>query len=257
MSVAMPRATNRCRTFFVWTAIALAVAVLWGFAPTLFLRAFITTRDLSGLLLLHGFVFTGWIALFIVQTTLIARHRSDIHRALGVVGVGVGVAVVAIGIAVGMAGWGPARRAAWEATDGPVASFAFLAMSNPGNPMLFGMFVAGAVWWRRQRETHKRLMLLACLAIMDAAMARLLDDVGWPIALTPRGFVGDNNVYQVLSPLISPAGFENLNVLPFFIALVLYDRVKIGRVHAATVYGGLILFLFQPFFGAVSMYLVD
>jgi hypothetical protein len=238
-------------------AIALAVAVFWGFAPTFFLRAFITTRDLSGLLILHGFVYTGWIVLFIVQTMLVARHRTDLHRVLGVAGIAWAVAVVAIGIAVGMGGWGPNRRAAWEALDGPMASFAFLAMSNPGNPMLFGLFVASAIWFRRQRETHKRLMLLACLAIMDAAMARLLDDVGWPIALTPRGFVAESNVYQVLSPLISPAGFENLNVLPFFIALVVYDFVKTGRLHAATLYGGLVLFLFQPFFGVVSRSLSD
>jgi hypothetical protein len=129
-------------------------------------------------------------------------------------------------------------------------------MSNPGNPMLFGIFVAGAIWLRRQRETHKRLMLLACLAIMDAPMARLLDDVGWPLAVTPRGFVAEGNVYQAISPLISPAGYENLNVLPFFIALVVYDFVNTRRLHVATLYGGLLLFFFQPFFGFVSRQLI-
>jgi hypothetical protein len=104
---------------------ALAAAVLWGFAPTFFLRPFITTRDLSALLLVHGFVFTAWIALFIVQTILVARHRTDLHRVLGALGIVLAVTVVAIGIAVGMTGWGPARRAAWGALDGPMASLRF------------------------------------------------------------------------------------------------------------------------------------
>jgi hypothetical protein len=146
---------------------------------------------------------------------------------------------------------GPARRATWEALDGPFASFAFLAMGNPGNPIIFGLLFAAAVWLRSRRDIHKRLMLLACLAIMDAPMARLLDDLGWPIVLTARGFVADDNFYQVLSPIISPRGFENLNVLPFFLALLIYDFVKVRRPHAATLFGGLILFLFQPFFGFV------
>ena len=233
-------------------AAALAVAVLWGFAPTYFLRAFVTTRDLNLLLHVHGFVFSCWIALFITQTMLVATHRTDIHRRLGVAGIVLAAAVVSIGIAVGIAGMGPARRAAWEALDGPLASFAFLAMGNPGNPMIFGLFVMGAVWWRRQRERHKRLMLLACLAIMDAPMARLLDDFGSPILLTPRGFVGEGNFYRVLSSVISPPGFENLNVLPFYVALMIYDVVKMRRLHPATLVGGVILFLFQPFFGLVA-----
>ena len=252
VTVEVPQASARTRHFFPWMAAALAVAVLWGFAPTYFLRAFITTRDLSLLLHVHGFVFSCWIALFIAQTMLVAKHRTDIHRRLGLVGVVVAAAVVAIGIEVGIAGMGPARRAAWEALDGPLASFAFLAMGNPGNPMIFGFLVTGAMWWRRQRDTHKRLMLVACLAIMDAPMARLLDDFGWPIMLTPRGFVGEGNFYRVLSSVISPAGFENLNVLPFFIALVIYDVVKMKRLHAATLVGGVVLFLFQPFFRSVS-----
>jgi hypothetical protein len=83
MRTAISRPSDRGRLFFPWMAVALAAAVLWGFAPTYFLRAFITTRDLSLLLHVHGLVFTCWIALFIAQTTLVAKHRMDIHRQLG------------------------------------------------------------------------------------------------------------------------------------------------------------------------------
>jgi hypothetical protein len=36
-------------------------------------------------------VYIGWISLFVVQATLVARNRTDLHRQLGAVGVVWGV----------------------------------------------------------------------------------------------------------------------------------------------------------------------
>lgn len=238
--------------FFVWMAVALAVTVLWGFAPTYFLRAFITTRDLNLLVHVHGFIFSCWIALFITQTTLVATHRTESHRRMGVAGVVLAVAVIGLGIAVDLASLTPAQEGRWEAIRGPVASFAWLATRNAGNVMIFGVLVGAAVYWRRRPEVHKRLMLIGCLAVMDAPLARILDEWGWPIVLSPFGFLAPGSVFvQTVAPLIAPPGLFNLVVLPFFLALVAHDVVTTRRLHVATWCGGSVLFLFQPLFVVV------
>ena len=39
--------------------------------------------------------------------------------------------------------------------------------------LVFSILVAAGFYYRRQAETHKRLMLLATIAILDAAIGRL------------------------------------------------------------------------------------
>ena len=228
---ARPRAAAavRLRHFFPWMSVALALAVLWGFGPSYFFRAFVTsparTRTLTLLLHAHGFVNSCWITLLIVQTMLVAKHRTDIHRRLGVAGVVLAPAVVAIAFAVGAGG--PMRSATWGTLAGrPVAKFTLLAMGHPGSPMIFGLLFTAAFWLRRKREAHKRLVLLATLAIMDAPMTRALQSLGWPITVTASGtFRGQGNFWSPLFAKLGPLGFEHLNVLPFFLALVVYDIV--------------------------------
>ena len=72
------------RRFYVAAAIGIVIIALAGFSIDVDLL-----RDMSGLsalVRLHGLVMFGWIALFVAQTTLVARHRVDWHRHLGVFG---------------------------------------------------------------------------------------------------------------------------------------------------------------------------
>jgi len=75
----------------------LPVAILFG--PTFFLRPWSGARHPLGgpfpvHLIIHGSVLSAWFLLFIAQTWLVAAHRVDLHRRLGVIGVGLAVAVV-------------------------------------------------------------------------------------------------------------------------------------------------------------------
>jgi hypothetical protein len=145
ISVAIPTPSRPTSRFFLWIAVAAAIAVSWGFAPTYYLRAFIVTRDLSPLLHLHGFVFSCWIALLVIQTTLVAKGRTDLHRKLGILGVALAAAVVGLGVAVGYLASAQLQRA-FAATDGPIEAFALLAARNPGNAMIFGLLAAAGVF---------------------------------------------------------------------------------------------------------------
>ena len=74
------------RRLFAGVAVGLALLVLVGFAQTYYLKVLFRTPPLRALLHVHGIVMTAWIVLFAVQVRLVAAHRTDLHRRLGVVG---------------------------------------------------------------------------------------------------------------------------------------------------------------------------
>ena len=92
------------RWFFSGMAIVLLITIFAGFAPTYYLRG--TFGDLQSIrampeltpsLLMHGFAFSAWMVLLLIQTSLVAANRTDIHRRLGVVGGVLGVLMMVLG----------------------------------------------------------------------------------------------------------------------------------------------------------------
>jgi hypothetical protein len=88
--------------------------------------------------------------------------------------------------------------------------------------VVFGGLVAAALYYRSRSGTHKRLMLLATLELVTAAVSRLPVVEDWG----PIGFFGVTDL--------------------FVIAIVLYDVATLKRVHSATLWGGLFLVASQP-----------
>jgi hypothetical protein len=84
----VPRAVSRRseHVFFFVMSLAAVATTFFGFARTYFLRSHFQTQPLPTLLKIHGAIFTGWIVLFLAQTTFVAARRTDIHRKLGWVG---------------------------------------------------------------------------------------------------------------------------------------------------------------------------
>ena len=79
--------TARYDLFSSFALVAFAI-VFAGFARTFFLRFLFPSPRMPIYLYLHGTLFTGWFALLFIQTRLIASHRVDLHRRLGLLGVG-------------------------------------------------------------------------------------------------------------------------------------------------------------------------
>ena len=73
------RAWRRDRRFFTGMALAAAVAVFVGFAPTYYLKGAFATPGLRPLFHLHGALFTSWIVLLLVEKHLAVR----VHVARG------------------------------------------------------------------------------------------------------------------------------------------------------------------------------
>lgn len=216
------------RVFYGTMAVVLALTVFAGFGPTYYSRFFaggpqatISGGPFTTLVHLHGALFTTWVLLFVVQTALVASRRVAVHRRLGAIGVVAAAAMVVVGVLTAIA---TARRGASPVGVDPVA---FLAIPL-FDMALFGTFVTTAVLFRRKKETHKRLMLLAYVSIMTAAVARL----PWVLSQGPLVFFG-------------------LTLL-FIVAAALYDMISRRRVHTAYLWGGAALFVSVPLRLAVS-----
>src|SRR5690348_4292388 len=84
--------------FYRHIAIALALVVFVGFARTFYLRPWFEVPPLTVLMFLHGLVFSMWVALYVVQTRLIAANNVRAHMKLGIAGVVLAVVVVGVGL---------------------------------------------------------------------------------------------------------------------------------------------------------------
>ena len=218
--VALPRsaAARRERTFFGAMAIACALIVLLGFWRTYYFNDWMPEPfALTPLLHLHGAVFTGWMLLLLAQTALIAAHRVDLHRRIGIAGAVIAAAMIVIGPVVAVT-----RTAEGVIADHGAPPLVFLAVPLIGIAV-FGVLVGAALYLRRRSPgAHKRLMLLATLEITMAGTARLPVVESWG----PLGFFGVTDL--------------------LVLALVAYDLATSKRLHPATLWGGLFFVLSQP-----------
>jgi hypothetical protein len=168
-------------------------------------------------------LFTSWILLLLTQVTLVAARRAGLHRRLGVAGGLLAVVMVVVGVLTAI---GEARRL--SAAPGSPA-LVFLAIPL-GDMLVFSILVTAAFHFRRRSEAHKRLMLVATIGLLTAAIARL-----------PFDFIRTNG----------PRAFFGLTDLVLGVC-VLYDLASRRRVHPAYVWGGLLLVASQPLRLAVA-----
>jgi hypothetical protein len=199
------------RTFYTWAAVVAALVVFAGFARTYYLKGAFGTPDLSALKHLHGFVMTAWFTLFLVQVRLVATGRTRIHRKLGVAGAVLAVLVVIVGTTTALV------AAKNGATPGP-PPLVFLAIPL-GDMVVFPVLVSAAILYRKRADFHKRLMLLATLSILTAAIGRI------PLEFLQAGGL--------------PAFFGATDLL--ILAFVAADTVKNRRLHPAMIAGVLVI----------------
>ncbi len=208
---------RRERWFYISMSIAAVITVFAGFSRTYYLRPYFITAPLMPLLHLHGLVFTSWLALFLIQTTLVAAHRTDIHRRLGILGGVIAGLMILIGPTTAVI------RASQGATPVPgVSPLSFLVVPL-GDMFVFAILVGAGFYYRRRADVHKRLMLLATISILAAAIARL------PFAIMQAG---------------PPAFFGLTDV--FVVACILYDLITLKRIHRATALAALLIVASQP-----------
>jgi hypothetical protein len=160
-------AVTRSR-FYLLISIALAVFVVVGFSRTYYLKVFTQPLPLTPLLHVHAAVFSAWLALFVAQVWLVAAHRADLHRRLGIASAIFAAFVFIIGVLsvfqttisnhVSPSGLAPPQ-------------FSIIGFTSIG---LFGVFIALGIAYRKRPALHRRFMVLGMIASISPASARVL-----------------------------------------------------------------------------------
>lgn len=199
--------------FYLWMAGALALTAFAGFAPTYFLRpVFAPAAPLTPLMHVHGALFSAWVALLVVQASLVAARRTDVHRRLGIAGAVLAAAMIPAGILLALES---ARRGLAPQGLDPL-TFAAVPL---GSVVMFAAFAGAGLANRRRPAVHRRLMILATVAIITPALARL-------VGRRPT-------VALALTPL-------------FVLAAIAYDYRRERRLHPVYLWGGLVILLSGP-----------
>ncbi|WP_129794136.1 hypothetical protein [Sphingosinicella sp. CPCC 101087] len=200
------------RRFYSFMAIMMIVLMLIGFAPSFFLRGYVSfprpNPTITPAILLHGIVFTLWMLVFWAQTVLVAAGRRDVHMKLGAAGMALAVLLVP------MMYWVAVYQVA-RANQPPFAT----PLGWTSVPLATIPVYAILVWqgWKRRRDAqaHKRLMLGAALLFMGPAVGRL--------PLGPPALVGH--------------AFGQFLAWLCFVPLFWWDLKTLGRLHWATKLG--------------------
>jgi hypothetical protein len=192
-----------------WLFVIVAVA---GFAPR-------SLAIVSGMMPspplvvhLHAAVMASWVSLLAVQATLSLAGRMDLHRKWGAASQVVAPLVLIMLIAITVI----RQNAAAGTPAGPIVNNILLVQIR--SIVLFPIFFIWALRTRRtDPEMHKRMMLLATLMLLDAAIARM----SWlPYNEFPKRYLA---VHIYLLLLLVPA--------------LLHDLIRRERIHRAWVWG--------------------
>lgn len=208
-------------SFFAGMALFIAATVFLGFARTYYLRPLIPEPSppppsLTPLIHVHGLLFTGWIVLLWAQVRLVGAGRVHLHRRLGVAGAAVAVAMIGVGTLTALHG------VLRGVSLGGIEPRRFLALPLFAL-LVFGLLLFAGIRARRDPPTHKRLVILATIALLPPALAR------WLL------------VYLGLGPPVLLA-LSTLFVAP----IVVWDLVTRRRLHPATLWGGLFVVVSGP-----------
>jgi len=199
------------RKFYSRMALFLVVLVLLGFGPSFYLKGVVPpyprpNPTLPPAVILHGTVFTLWMALIVAQTQLIAARKHAVHMRLGKATMC--LAILMLPVMYLTAVWQVARANQEPFTDPLTWTIVPLSVIIP-----FAILVWNGWQKRRDPQSHKRLMLSAAIiSMMGPAIGRL--------PLAPPTLVG----FTILLSL----------GLLLFVPLAIWDRKSIGHLHPAT-----------------------
>jgi hypothetical protein len=210
-----PEGRRLDRYFFPAMAILMLGTIFLGFARTYYLAGVFKAPLASWILHLHGAAFSLWALLLIVQTSLVTAGRVDLHRRLGLAGFGLACPMIILGT---LAAIDALRRASAGFMD--PKTFFVIPLTDI---LLFGTLIFFAFRARFNPPAHKRLMLIATIALMVAPVAR------WPFAFIRQ----------------TPLWVTELCTYAFLVLLLVYDVWSTGRVHRVTLWAGALLIVVQ------------
>lgn len=139
-----------------------------GFFPTFFSRL----GEVDVAHLVHGWTMTGWLVVVLVQATLIRQRQYRAHRILGWSSVALFALMFASSVqmvVIMLSG----------KTGLPFPMAKFFAWTDLVNMPLLLFLFGGAIYWRKDRHLHSRLIATTVLTSIVPALARMFNILIW------------------------------------------------------------------------------
>ena len=190
--------------FFLYMSLGFLAIALIGFSPTLFLPLARGMFVAPPLVYAHGALMFIWLIFFIAQASLIRIRNVSVHRRLGWFGALLGIAMVISGVAVSL------HKTHRELAAGGGDVVLRQLVNNLIGILIFGSLVAAAIVLRRDIESHRRLLLLATISVVSAAILKF--DQFFPAIENP------DVIFLILS-------------YSLLLAAIAHDLVAYKRVH--------------------------
>jgi FtsH-binding integral membrane protein len=201
--------------FFSGMAVLLLGSVFLGFARSYYLAGVFHAPLPSAIIHVHGALFSCWILFLLAQTTLVAAGRTDVHRRIGIAGFILACLMVIAGVWAGTNAL--ARNFAPPGID--AKTFYIIPMTDM---LVFAVLVFFAYRTRFDSAAHKRIIIVATVSLMIAAIAR------WPIPAVQRN--------PIAAALVS---------YMFLLMLMAYDLWSTHKIHRATIWASAFLIFVQ------------
>ena len=202
--------------FFSGTAWLMLAAVMVGFGPTYYLAGVFNAPLPSRIIHVHGALFSCWMLLLIAQNSLAWAGRVDIHKKLGLFGFVLACLMVIVG-------WTAATDRLARGTAPPGIDTYFFYIVPMTDMVIFATLMFFAYGARRDSSAHKRIIYIATVGLLLAAIARF--HVGWLFHKPPHAAIAS---------------------YAFLILLVVYDLWSTHKIHRATLWAsGFLIFVQQ------------
>ncbi len=200
--------------FFSGMTLLLLATFFIGFASSYYLAGITNAPLPDKTIHVHAIVFTIWMLLFVAQVSLTFINKVNIHRQLGIISFCFTFLMIPSGL---MASVDTLKRTIAPGID------ELLFMINITMLLGFTSFMAAAYRMKNNPAAHKRLILIANIALVFAGLIR------WPFNLLFHNI-----------PIAARASYL------FLLPLVLYDLWSMRKIHRVTLWSSILLiFVFE------------
>ena len=221
--------------FYLWIALACAFVAVGGFSFTYLGPLMTGAFNGPPLLHLHGLLSFAWMILFITQASFISARQNQLHRTAGIFGVALATGMVFTAVSAGLDSLhnGITAGFAHESRE-----FLYVTLSQIS---VFALLVISAIVSRPKLDYHKRFMVLATIALLPPATARVLFFFFADPEMGSRpGLWLVRPSENAVDLTVAAAILANLLMIPAFV----HDWRTRGKPHVAyVVAGGLMIFV--------------
>ena len=202
------------RIFFPCMCLLILVTVWLGFSKTYYAAGMVRAHLPAPIIHVHAAAMTLWLLTLIVQTTLVSVRKVKLHMAFGLWGFGLALCLIPIASAAAV----NSLRRDFSPPESGLSPLTFFIV--PVSALIsFAVLAAWSYSVRRKPDQHKRLIILATIPLLDAAIGRFPYTLG----------IASNPMVQLLIICLFPA------------AIVVYDVFSLRKVHRVTWIASLML----------------